>query len=342
MNKNKYGQFYTTNYKYILKNLEIPKNIKNIIEPFAGNGDLIKFLKKEYKLECYDIEPKKDYIIKRDTLINPPDYKNKFILTNPPYLARNKNSEKKIYNKYDCNDLYKCFLISIINSECKGGIIIVPLNFISSVRKADIELRRKFLNKYNIITMNIFEEQVFYDTSYTVCSFLFTPLKEKKSINIFIYPSKKNIDVELNEGNNYSVGGEIYNLKKTTKYKITRATKKNNQNISNILLKCIDDNEDNKINLKIVSDKDKYIDNTEKLSARSYASLVISPPIDISKQKKLVKEFNNYIDIQRKKYNSLFLSNYRESKNIARKRISFSLAFKICNFLLNTLETQND
>ena len=39
------------------------KNIKKIIEPFAGNGDLLNFIKNKdnYKIECYDIEPKKDY-----------------------------------------------------------------------------------------------------------------------------------------------------------------------------------------------------------------------------------------------------------------------------------------
>jgi hypothetical protein len=34
------------------------------------------------------------------------------------------------------------------------------------------------------------------------------------------------------------------------------------------------------------------------------------------------------------KYNSLFLTNYRESKKIARKRISFDLAYKIVGMLL--------
>ena len=31
-NKQNLGQFYTTNYKYILQNLKIPSDIKNIIE----------------------------------------------------------------------------------------------------------------------------------------------------------------------------------------------------------------------------------------------------------------------------------------------------------------------
>ena len=95
----KLGQFYTTNYSYILQGLTIPENIQTIIEPFAGNGDLLEFIKtqthiKQPTLECYDIDPKQYYIVKRDTISNPPDYKNKYLLTNPPYLARNKSDEK--------------------------------------------------------------------------------------------------------------------------------------------------------------------------------------------------------------------------------------------------------
>ena len=118
------GQFYTTNYKYILQNMTIPKDVVDIIEPFAGNGDLLHFIiddmknnmDKKYKIECYDIDPKPlnpavksiaELIpyVKQDTLMYPPDLNNKFVLTNPPYLARNKCTDKTqmIYT----NVLYK-------------------------------------------------------------------------------------------------------------------------------------------------------------------------------------------------------------------------------------------
>lgn len=338
--KNKLGQFFTTNYDYILQNMKIPEDVKNIIEPFAGNKDLLKFIEPfKGDVELYDIEPKHKDIIKRDTLLNPPTYNNKFVLTNPPYLARNKNENKDIYNKYNTNDLYKCFIINLINSESIGGIIIIPLNFICSIRQSDINLRKKFIQKFNIKIINIFEEQVFDDTKYSVCSIFFdNKIKDKdkdKDINVFIYPKKIIIKTSLTEKNNYTIGGEIYNLKINKKCKIERATKYNKENTTNILLKCIDDSLKNKICLKIVKNENKYIDNTEKLSARSYATLVINRELNLKEQEELVNKFNNYITQQREKYNSLFLTNYRESNTVARKRISFELAFNICNYLLN-------
>ena len=323
--------------------MNIPNDVKHIIEPFAGNGDLLNFLNKEdkdkYKLECYDIDPKQTFIIKRDTLLDPPDYDGKFILTNPPYFARNKSKIKTIYDKYDCNDLYKCFLKQLLESDCYGGIIIIPLNFISSIRKNDIELRRNFFNKFHIEIINIFEEQVFEDTSYSICSIQFKKnniLSTCQYVKCYIYPSNKIIEFSFNSVNNYTIGGEIYNLQQNNTYKIERATRNttNKDCITNILLKCIDDNINNKIQLKIVNDDEIYIDDTPNLSARSYASLVITPKINIETQKKLIENFNEFLNSQREKFNSLFLTNYRESNNIARKRISIELAFHICNYLL--------
>jgi hypothetical protein len=344
--KSKLGQFFTTNFKYILQNLNIPQEIHHIIEPFAGNGDLLNFIenKDKYTIECYDIEPKKDFIIQRDTLLNPLNYNNKFIITNPPYLARNKSQDKFIFDKYKTNDLYKCFIQSIINNNCNSGILIIPLNFFSSIRKSDIDLRRHFFKIYDIITLNIFEEKVFEDTSYSICSFQFIlKLNCNNITNICIYPSKKYLTINLSN-NNYIIGGEIYMLKQNNNYIIERATfnNKTNEYLTNIAVKCIDDNINNQICLFLVDDneKSKYIDNSPNLTARSYAILIITPnnskvnKLTILDQQILVEKFNNFLNAYRDKYNSLFLTNYRESNSIARKRISFKLVYDMCNFLL--------
>lgn len=339
--KKNFGQFYTTNYEYILQNMSIPKDVKHIIEPFAGKGDMLKFINiEEYEVECYDIEPKSENIIQRDTFTDPPLYKNKFIITNPPYLARNKSKDKSIFDKYKTNDLYKCFFEEIITNNSIGGIVIVPLNFLCSIRKSDINLRRRFLSIYYIKLINIFEENVFDDTSYTVCSFQFE-IKNKDNntldtIDTYIYPSIKKIQLSFTSENNYIFGGEIYNLPISSKYKICRATKNTKENITNILLKCIDNNIDDKLGFVMVDDKNIFIDNTSNLTERSFATLVINKSMSYNEQSNLVKKMNTFIEKQREKYNSLFLANYRESNTISRKRISFNLAFRICNYILST------
>jgi hypothetical protein len=354
LNKNKkhkqnLGQFYTTNYEYILRGMKIPSNIKNIVEPFAGNGDLICYIKKQrkinnvkYHIESYDIEPKKKYIIKQDTIKNPPEYNNKYLITNPPYLARNKSQDKKLFDKYKVNDLYKCVIKNILTNICLGGILIIPLNFWCSIRIADIELRKAFLQIYDIILLNIFEEQVFDDTTYTICSMQFikkTIIRKNHKLYIIVYPSKIIIKTKLNDKNNFMIGGKIYNLKLKNIYKITRLTKKNKDKANtNILVKCIDDNINSQIGLSWINNKDIYIDNTPNQTARTYASLIIEPKINKDKQKKLITKFNAFLLKYRKKYNSLFLTNYRESKDIARKRISFELVYNIIQYILDNFD----
>lgn len=338
------GQFFTTNYQYILQNFYIPVEVDRIIEPFAGNCDLLSFIENinNYVIECYDIEPRKDNVIERNTLSNPPDYDDKFVLTNPPYLARNKSDNKDLFDRYGVNDLYKCFLKTIINSSLFGGIIIIPLNFWCSVRTADTSLRKEFLQKFKIIKINVFEEQVFDDTTYTICAFQFERNdnndKANHSISIDIYPTKKTFTVELNKENGYTIGGEIYNLPKQTSYTITRLIKGDKPN-TNILAKCIDDNINNQIKLTLVNDENIFVDDTPKKSARTYATLVITPELSITEQEELVRRFNTYLENMRKKYNSLFLTNYRESKSIARKRITFDLVYQIVGYLLTNPDT---
>jgi hypothetical protein len=344
--KQSLGQFYTTNYDYILQNMKIPSGISTIVEPFVGKGDLLKFINlNKYTIECYDIDPQtnaKFKTIKQDTLMKPPKYNDKFILTNPPYLARNKSKKKDLFDKYNQNDLYKCFIYNLTINTCLGGIMIVPLNFWCSIRMADVKLRQKFLQKYDIILINIFEEKVFDDTSYSVCSFQFAKKTNIKSITCHIYPSKKVITMQLNELNNYTFGGEIYKLKQDKKIKVVRLTRlnKDHDGITNIIVKCIDDNIDSQISLTAVNKKDIYIDETPKLSARSYATLIIEPAITSKNIKILVSRFNAYLTKQREQYHSLFLTNYRESNTIARKRISFKLVFEIVNFILHSMNNE--
>ena len=256
------------------------------------------------------------------------------LITNPPYLARNKCIDKYIFNLYGANDLFRCFLLQLINDVSLGGILIVPLNFFSGVCREDKALRIKFFKYYDVYHINIFEEKVFEDTSCGVCSFLF----KKKTVslvqtNIHIYPENKKFIYLFNTENNFGFDN-LLNLKGNSIYTINRLNLKNCSSISKTLIKvqCID-NIKSKINAYI-SNTD-YIDTTKNFSCRAYMSLLIEPPISLSKQNRLVSLFNIYLEKKRKKYYSLFLPQYR---CLGRKRISFQLVYRIIKHLINDLD----
>lgn len=338
------GQFMTKNSNFILQGMTLPKFKGKYIEPFAGQGHLVDFLIahkiSQKRIDCYDIEPKKPYIQSRDSLLNPIDYTNTYVITNPPYLARNKSNDKAIFNQYGLNDLYKCFLKQLIDCPPIGGILIIPLNFWSSIRSMDVQLRKQFLEKFSIQRLNIFEEQVFEDTSYNICAFQFINKPQKTPVAVYFIPSNDELYIELNDENHYTFGGDIYTLPMHPEFRISRLTRINREEskpfTTGIIVKCIDDGKDESqwFHLKYTEEPleiEKYTDCTKDLTFRSFAVLVIEPAIDSTRQQQLVEEFNNFLQTKRKETRSLFLTNYRDKY---RKRISFELVYRIVSNLL--------
>lgn len=325
MSKKELGQFYTTQKNKILIGLNIPSDIP-IIEPFCGKGDLIEGI----IAECYDIDPKTKDSVKRDTLLNPPDYKGKFVITNPPYLARNKDKNNKIFKVYNENDLYKCFIRTLIDNPPIGGILIIPFNFFCCIRKNDIKLRSEFLKMFKITRLNVFEEDVFDDTSCSVCSFEFSYSSSKsQNINSFFYPSNENILICLSDDNYWMYGGEIFNLKNSN-IKVSRLLKNQIPN-TNIMLYAIDDGRKNGKSIRLEYDEKHYYG---KDTDRNKATIVLSEKLTKDQQINLIDKFNTFLNNKRKEYHSLFLTNFRESKDYQRKRISFDLVYSIISHLL--------
>jgi hypothetical protein len=329
MIKKELGQFYTTKASYIFDEIDI-KHINNpIIEPFVGNGDILDWLF-ICNMECneyYDIDPKIKNTIKRDTLLNPPSYKNKFVITNPPYLARNKSKNKTLYDIYGLDDLYKIFIKTFVDGDACGGIIIIPQNFLTS---EDSNIRKLFFENYHIIRINIFEERVFEDTDYSICSIYFMKEQKNNNIEVCFYPNKEKMIITLNENNRWRFGGDIELFKKKKgKYKISRLVVGGTPN-TNLFLHCVDTgSSDGKISLSI--EKDPYYG---ILTDRVFATILSN--YEILDESYVVEEFNLRLNKLRNEYHSMFLTNFRNSsKEYSRKRIGFGMAFTMIENILN-------
>ena len=80
--------------------------------------------------------------------------------------------------------------------------------------------------------------------------------------------------------------------------------------------------------------KDNYVYEGKDCS-RTFATIIIVGK-KLSKQEQIIlcQRFNEFLDRKREETWSLFLPQYRESKEYARKRIPFELAYTIISFLL--------
>lgn len=366
-NKKNLGQFFTTNSDYILQGFgEFVKN-KEVSDPFAGNQDLLKWVKNNKCKRFIGFDCDKNYIDNKnvfynDSINSPKEYK--FVCTNPPYLHKNKatNELKERFflgKNSNFEDLYQVSIFSILN--CDEGIIIIPLNFLCAENSKKI--RELFFEKFEIIKLNIFSEQVFDDTTYNVISFYFRKkqrISEKNIIDAIIYPENKKIKLTIERKFGWQFGGDfIYKIKNTKnelgvfrltedylnsgEYEVAVALQnikdkkilKISDSIKKLLeknilfLRAIDSKNGKKIQLEDIR-KYKISALVGKNTSRNMAHLIFKKEVSIDEQIELMKRFNNELSVNREKYFSFFLTNFRDNN---RKRISFDLAYKFLNFI---------
>ncbi len=365
--KRNLGQFFTTNSNYILQKFgEFVKN-KEVADPFAGNRDLLNWARNNKCKKFTGFDCDKNYVDEKvvflnDSINSPKEYK--FVCTNPPYLHKNK-APKEIKGKFFSEnnsifeDLYQVSIFSILN--CEEGILVVPLNFLCAENSKKI--RDLFFEKFKIVKLNIFSEQVFDDTTYNVISFYFVKkhiLSEKNIIDATIYPENKKIKLTLEKKYAWQFGGDfIYKIKnakndlgvfrltddylKSGEYEVEIALQnikdkkilKISEDIKKMLeknilfLRAIDSKNGKKIQLEDIR-KYKISGLVGKNTSRNMAHLIFKKEVSINEQIELMKKFNSELSVNRDKYLSFFLTNFRDNN---RKRISFDLTYKFLNLI---------
>jgi len=366
MIKTQLGQFFTTNSDYILQGLEEFIKNKEITDPFAGNQDLFSWAKKNKCKKITGFDYDKKYtdgkkVFLNDSINNPREYK--FVLTNPPYLHKNK-ADKIIKDNFfsgihaSFEDLYQVSVYSILNSG--EGILIVPLNFLCAENSKKI--RNLFFEKFKIVKLNVFSQQVFEDTTYNVISFYYkkNDLEDKNKILATIFPEKEKINFTIEKNFGWQLGGNFINQVKNAKnyleiFRLTEdflkfgeyETKMAIQNIKEIrnynihkdiknileknilLLRAIDSKSGKKIQLEDIREYD-ILGLIGKNTSRNMAHIIFGQEIPVEEQKKLMHSFNQELNKNRKKYLSFFLTNFRDN---GRKRISFDFTYKFLNYL---------
>ena len=186
---------------------------------------------------------------------------------------------------------------------------------------------------------------MFPDTSTTVVAFDFVKsdsVLTEQHIEWTLLPSKQKKLFTLLKENNWIIGGDIYNLCIPKSIRIRRYvtegfTLKEGEFLTDLTLTALDSGkEKGRICLEYKPGY-KY---EAKDTSRAYATIcVIGIKLSEEQQKRLALDFNSFVEKKRLETWSLFLPQFRESKEYARKRIPFELAYKIIGHCLrSTLE----
>jgi len=229
--------------------------------------------------------------------------------------------------------------------------------------KQIINHKRIHDDKFEIVKLNIFTQQVFDDTTYNVVSFYFRKKRdkcEKNKISATIFPKGQDIDFIIEKRFGWQMGGNFLNEVKKAKnrLRVSRLTEeslrpgdqavplafqniKYTQNIridrglkltlerNILLLRAIDSKNGKKIQLEDIRNYGIY-GLVGKNTSRNMAHIIFGENISIEEQEDIMARFNKELGENRDKYFSFFLTNFRDN---GRKRISFDFVYKLINHI---------
>ena len=339
------GQHYSIKAEQLLHGMHRPPPGSIVIEPFAGQGDLLQWLGSGYINVSFDLEPKAPGILRRNTLLDAPRYAGSYVLTNPPWLAKNKSEDKTIFDRYGTDDLYKCFLKSLLREPPMGGIIIIPLNFLSGVRDSEKKRRQEFFRTFKPLRFNVFEEAMFADTDYLTLVIEFQRRIDHAEIMeswpFHFYPSNDTLTWRINNRNlefpnENPFTTTLITQPPTNKYiKVRRhaddSPLKPSESLTRIMLENLDSGTSlepgiGRIGLRLMGATEP--DYIGKSTGRSKAQIVVRGYASKKLQAHIVSTFNTWIEDWRKTTRSMFLPVFREAKDYPRRRLSFDMAFQ--------------
>ena len=225
------------------------------------------------------------------------------------------------------------------------------------------KIRNLFFDKFEIVKLNIFSEQVFDDTTYNVISFYFRK-KEKSGnqnkIEATVFPQNKKISFTIERRYNWQFGGDFISRVKNTKndlgvFRFTEDYLKSGEYEIELALQDIKDKKLFKVSEELKNSLEKNIlflraidsKNGKKIqledirqygikgligknTSRNLAHLILKKEISIQKQEELIVKFNKELNKNRIRYFSFFLTNFRDNN---RKRMSFETAYKLLNHI---------
>jgi len=131
---------------------------KVVIEPFAGDGQVITWLGLDYIIIPYDKDPTFPKVMKNDVFDTKIRYGGAYVITRPPQLKKKDATDKEIYARYGCDDLYKIFINFFFTDQPIGGIIVVPISFLNGSRESEMKRRNNFFKIYEPTRFNVFDK----------------------------------------------------------------------------------------------------------------------------------------------------------------------------------------
>lgn len=162
-----------------------------VIEPFVGDGAALNWIGAANIVIPYDADPQQPKVIKRDCIREKPKYYGTYVITRAPQLSKAEAVDKTVFETYGTDDYYKCFVKSLRDTP-NGGIVVLPMNFMTGIRDSESKLRLNFFGASKPTRFNIIDDKTVVIsfrrrmssedfTSFEPWLFCFYPEKEERT-----------------------------------------------------------------------------------------------------------------------------------------------------------------
>lgn len=321
------GQFFTSKNVFIHPAFElwwktIPLDLKSIvIEPFAGKNGVVNmlnelpYISKSVSYSSYDIAPGHVNVKGLDTLKSfPKGYK--VGVTNPPFLAKNSATRKKINIQIEpYSDLYElCLKRCLDNLDYLA--VIIPESFITNPH---------FKNRLFAV-ISLTEKKIFKSTEQPVCLALFVK-EEQKDFLIYRNNSLLGSSKGFNQ-KELSFTKSVKSVYEVSFHKISGQVGFIATDSTSALKKI------RMVQPSVIPDSE--VNNSARLRLRILI-LKDNKPIKVSVL--FIKKFNIYLESYREETKDVFLTSFKGLRDdgLYRRRMAFS---KLKLLLLNYLSVQ--
>lgn len=318
--KIKLGQFFTKESLWLkpqIKDFILSSGCTIAYDPFAGGGDLLTVATTLGFTQTIGLDIDKTLSWEyNDSLIEIPHINNAIIITNPPYIAKQSASNKKIdlskyFSKSKYDDIYLIALDKMLESQ-KNVVAIIPESFINS----------SYRQKSKLYSITILEENPFADTENPVCVVCFDSII-KDFDKIKIYKNETYIN-------------SLHDIQKL-RIEPTHQTKITFNTLKGWLgLRAIDSTNDlTFINFDYKENFKYNWQKNIKASSRHFSLIDIDVPLE--KRKAFINECNNILHNLRLKSADIILTPFKgNTKNgTRRRRLDFRLARAIMEIAYN-------
>lgn len=299
------GQFFTKKDVWLRPHIQqFVDSVKfdNIVDPFAGEGHLLKPFTPKYNIKGYDIDTKLAWPI-NDGLKGIPDHHNDLCITNPPYLAKTTATRFKRTGTYQYFELFPEFddLYLMGIEQCLRsfdyGVALIPETYLLHPKKTK-----------RLISATVLEDNPFEDTDFPVVVIVWGPTEQSD------YDIYKNDDLL---GTFNSLTAKI-----PASTKLDKSHIKFNDKEGNLGIICIDKGD--QIGGITFTTPDK-IKGPIKVSSRTSTKVLVPDTVDIND---LIAACNDILSQYRKDTHDVFMAPFKgnDHKGSRRRRLDFTTA----------------